>query len=262
MRDAARGRLRGRRALFRIAALGLGSVAIACGRSGGDDARERGSTEGKPAATSGAGKPASEAGTPSPTAVVAGEPQCLVTKSQGVPSGYIPEDLVVVPDRVRAVDGIQLRRQAADAVVQLIDGAARGGHGLFVLSGYRSYREQERILRDEIEQFGKATAEKQVAPPGHSEHQLGLAADITSERSPYELTEKFGTWPEGRWLADNAARFGYVLSYPKGKESVTGYIYEPWHIRYVGLPLSETVAASGLTLTEFLPEHRLTRACP
>jgi LAS superfamily LD-carboxypeptidase LdcB len=263
MGEMTRRRLCGRRELFRLAALGLSSAAVACGRLGGSDPRQEGSADGGPAAASERGKGTPEAATPPPTPVaVAGEPQCLVTKTRGVPAGYTPEDLVLLPARVRAVDGIQLRQQAADAVVRLVDGAAREGHALFVLSGFRSYQEQERILRDEIAQFGKAIAEKQVAQPGHSEHQLGLAADITSNRSPYELTERFGTWPEGRWLADNAARFGYVLSYPQGKEAVTGYIYEPWHIRYVGLPLAESVSASGLTLTEFLPKHNLVGECP
>lgn len=262
MGEMTRRRLRGRRELFRLAVLGLGSVAVACGGRGGGDSQEGRSAEGRPttAAERGTGTP--EAATPPTPVAVVGEPQCLVTKTRGVPAGYIPQDLVLLPARVRAVDGILLRQQAADAVVRLVDGAAREGHALFVLSGFRSYQEQERILRDEVAQFGKAAAEKQVAQPGHSEHQLGLAADITSNRSPYELTERFGTWPEGRWLAENAARFGYVLSYPQGKEAVTGYIYEPWHIRYVGLPLSESVSASGLTLTEFLPKHNLVGECP
>jgi D-alanyl-D-alanine carboxypeptidase len=253
----------GRRELFRLAALGLGSVAIACGRfGGGDDTSDEGSAPREPTASTTRGKEPGP-GTPAPTQeVVAGDPQCLVTKSQGLPAGYVPGDLTSVPSRVLAGNNVQLRTQAVDAVLRLIDDASREGHGLFVLSGFRTYQEQERLLRDEIAAFGKTVAEKQVAPPGNSEHQLGLAVDVTSERAPYELTVDFGTWPEGRWLADNAARFGYVLSYPQGKESVTGYVYEPWHIRFVGLPLSETVAASGLTLTEFLPKHNLAGPCP
>ncbi|MGD9890831.1 MAG: D-alanyl-D-alanine carboxypeptidase family protein [Dehalococcoidia bacterium] len=256
-------RRRGRRDLFRLAALGLGSVAIACGRiGGGDDKPDEGATSEEPATPKARGQD-SESGTPAPAAaVVAGDPQCLVTKTQGLSAGYVPADLTPVPSRILAGNNVQLRTQATDAVVRLIDDASREGHSLFVLSGFRTYQEQERILKDEIAAFGKTVAEKQVAPPGNSEHQLGLAVDVTSERAPYELTEAFGTWPEGRWLADNAARFGYVLSYPLGKESVTGYIYEPWHIRYVGLPLSEEVAASGLTLTEFLPKHNLVGPCP
>ncbi len=253
-------RRRGRRDLLRLAALGLGGVAIACGGKGGDD-QERDTAGGGPSASPARGK-APGTGTPEPTTeVVAGDPQCLVTKTRGLPAGYVPPDLTLLPSRISAKD-VQLRQPAADAIVRLIEGASREGHGLFVLSGFRTYQEQERILRDEIAAYGKTVAEKQVAPPGNSEHQLGLAVDVTSERSPYDLTADFGTWPEGRWLADHASRFGYVLSYPQGKESVTGYTYEPWHIRYVGLPLSEKVAESGLTLTEFLPKHNLTGPCP
>jgi LAS superfamily LD-carboxypeptidase LdcB len=256
-------RLTGRRNLLRVAALGLGSMAIACGRlGGGDDTADEGSAPGDPADSSPRER-ARGTGTPAPTSeVMAGDPQCLVTKTNGLPAGYVPPDLTSLPSHILAGNNVQLRSQAADAVVRLLDDASQDGHGLFVLSGFRTFQEQERILKDETALYGKAVAEKQVAPPGNSEHQLGLAVDVTSERAPYELTSDFGTWPEGRWLADNASRFGFVLSYPQGKESVTGYIYEPWHIRFVGLPLSEKVAESGLTLTEFLPKYNLVGPCP
>ena len=79
--------------------------------------------------------------------------------------------------------------------------------------------------------------------------------DVSVPRKPFVLDQSFGGEPEGRWLAANAHRFGFVISYPAGKEAITGYIYEPWHIRYVGVPLAEQIVASGLTLTEYLPQH-------
>lgn len=262
---------RGRRGLLRLAALGLGGAAIACGRIGDQPKSAnrqaqvggRSTPELSPPATESAGTPpAGPRGPATPGAVVTGDPQCLVTKQRGLSASYAPSDLTTLPARLLASDGVQVRRVAADAVVRLIDDAAREGHGLFVLSGFRSYQEQERVMRDEVALYGKALAERQVAPPGHSEHQLGLAVDITSRRAPYELRAAFGQEPEGRWLATNAPRYGFVISYPQGKEQVTGYTYEPWHIRHLGQALAEQVAASGLTLTEFLPKHNLAGGCP
>lgn len=253
--------VRGRREVLRLAALGLGSLAAACGRTA---EKQPSRTEGG-AGTRPTVRASSAAGTRAPSgtaAAIGGEPQCLVTKTAGLPPGYVPSDLTPLPGRLLASDGVRMRRAAADAVVSLIDGAGRDGQELFVLSGFRSYQEQEQVLREEIKLYGQKVAEQQVAPPGKSEHQLGLAADITSKRDPYTLRAAFGQEPEGKWLAANAPRFGFVISYPLGKDTVTGYTYEPWHIRYVGTPLAEQVAASGLTLTEFLPRNNLAGGCP
>ena len=258
----------GRRMLLRWTALSAGGLAFACGGPRRDRSEAPSSqSERRPNASASAVSRPPAPGAPPPAAAepplnVAGEPQCLVTKAQGLPPGYTPADLVKLPPRMLASDGVQLRQAAAEAKVALVDTAGREGHTLFVLSGFRSYEEQARVMRDEIALYGRDKAEKQVAPPGHSEHQLGLAADITSKRAPYELRREFGQEPEGRWLALNAPKFGFVISYPQGKESVTGYTYEPWHIRYVGVPLAEQVAASGLTLTEYLPKHNLAGGCP
>jgi D-alanyl-D-alanine carboxypeptidase len=90
------------------------------------------------------------------------------------------------------------------------------------------------------------------ARPGHSEHQLGTTADISNADVGYRLTEEFGETPAGRWLAENAWRYGFVLSYPEGAEAVTGYKYEPWHFRWVGEAAAAAVRDSGLTLHEWL----------
>jgi D-alanyl-D-alanine carboxypeptidase len=241
---------------------------MACGRGGGSAPSAQRETagegrEGAAAAVAATKSKSSKNRTPAaaePT--VAPEQVCLVSKERGLSAGYVPPDLTLLPARVRAVEGVQLRQVAAVAVVELIDGARTDGHELFVLSGFRSYADQERVLKQEIALVGRQTAEKQVAPPGHSEHQLGLAVDITSKRSPYELRRQFGQEPEGKWLAGFAARFGFVISYPEGKEDVTGYTYEPWHIRYVGAVVAEQVIASGLTLSEYLPTHGMAGGCP
>lgn len=249
-----------RRKLIMLAALGMGGVALACG--GDDEPKPRDVFGRKPSPPPIVPEKTPVVKSPSPTPAVAGEPQCLVTKAQGLPTDYTPTDLTLLPTRILASNRVQVRQIAAEPLAKMIEAAGADDQTLFVLSGYRSFQEQDAILQQEIRLYGRSVAEQQVAPPGHSEHQLGLAVDITSKRAPYELSHDFGRWPEGRWLADNAARFGFVISYPDGKESVTGYIYEPWHIRYVGTPLAEQVTASGLTLTEFLPKHNLVGPCP
>jgi D-alanyl-D-alanine carboxypeptidase len=247
--------------MVRLAALGLGGLAVACGR-GGSNSHQANVFESPAPTTSAAPTSAGERSATTPAPGVKAEPVCLVTKERGLSASYVPPDLALLPARVSAGDGVKLRQAAADAAVSLIDAAAADGQVLFALSGFRTYQEQEDVLANEIKTFGKQVAERQVAPPGHSEHQLGLALDVTSRRAPFELREQMGDEPEGRWLATNAPKFGFVISYPKGKESVTGYTYEPWHIRYVGKQIAEQVAASGLTLTEFLPKNNLAGACP
>lgn len=202
--------------------------------------------------------------TPTPTRTPTPPPPqiCLVTRQRGVSPTYVPPDLMPVPP-ARAVSQarVLMRKEALDALLRLFDAAQEEGHILLALSGYRSYEEQVEVLRQEIRTYGEAQARRQVAEPGHSEHQLGDAMDVAIPRKPYALDQGFGGEPEGQWLAANAARFGFVISYPLGKEQITGYIYEPWHIRYVGTPLAERMVASGLTLTEYLPQNGMA-GCP
>lgn len=184
---------------------------------------------------------------------------CLVTREKGVPATYVPPDLVALPaDQSFGV--VQLRSEAAGALLQLLGAAQGDGQRLVAVSGYRSYDEQVAVLEEEIRNYGELQARRQVAEPGHSEHQLGVAVDVTAARMP-DLDQSLGQAPEGRWLAAYAPRFGFVHSYPLGKEAITGYIYEPWHIRYVTVPLAQRIVASGLTVTEYLPRFGMS-GCP
>jgi hypothetical protein len=144
-------------------------------------------------------------------------------------------------------------RRAAQALEQLFARAAAEGIELAGVSAYRSYPRQATIFRENWEQDPEE-ANRSSARPGESEHQTGLAIDVSSPSVNYVLTQAFGETEEGRWLAQNAADFGFILRYPQGKEDITGYLYEPWHIRYVGRPAAEAIAQSGLTLEEFLAE--------
>jgi len=182
---------------------------------------------------------------------------CLVTRERGVPESYVPQDLTALPRDYTLGDNIRLRAEAARAAIKLIDAAWDNGHKILGESGYRSFQDQFKLTSDVAKRVGVEQANRQVAPAGHSEHQLGLALDVGTVRKPFSDDPAFGTWPEGLWLAANAAKFGFVISYPLGKEEITGYAYEPWHIRYVGPQIAERVAGSGQTLTEYLTANNM-----
>ncbi|SDX42781.1 D-alanyl-D-alanine carboxypeptidase [Marininema mesophilum] len=179
----------------------------------------------------------------------------LVNKSNPLPADFVPKDLVIPEvsfsfseDHPRKY----LRREAAVALERLFAYAQTMGIYLVAASGYRSYETQAAIFANHVERLGTLGANRESARPGESEHQTGLAMDITSKLVGFKLVEEFGSTPEGRWLATHASQFGFILRYPVGKEKVTGYIYEPWHYRYLGENLAHQVTESGLTYEEFL----------
>ena len=200
-------------------------------------------------------EPAAPTATPAPggvQVVACGDILAPVDKQHRLDADCEPGDLVALPARFLAADGQQLRAEAAAAMVELLEAALADGHELFVLSAYRSYELQRQVFQWHVDTYGREEAERVSARPGHSEHQLGTAADVTSRSVGLELVKAFGDTPEGRWVAENAHRFGFIVSYPEGQEAVTGYDYEPWHLRYVGKSVAREVVASGLTLHEFL----------
>lgn len=184
----------------------------------------------------------------------------LVNKEMNLPADYVPGDLV--RPKVRFVFGDQdveksyLRKEAAEALERMFEAAESEGIYLFASSGYRSYSRQETIFQTKVNQVGEEKALEVVAYPGQSEHQTGLAMDITSQSNNFQLTESFAETPEGKWLAENAHRFGFILRYPKGKEAITGYSYEPWHFRYVGEMYAKIIYENDWTLEEFFQEAR------
>jgi D-alanyl-D-alanine carboxypeptidase len=176
-----------------------------------------------------------------------------IDKDHALAPDCAPGDLVSLPGSLSYfVDfPVVLRRQAADAFVELAAAAAKAGFALKVRSAYRSYEQQEITFASNVASGGIDYAERTSAHAGHSEHQLGTATDVTSASNGFGL-EGFEATPEARWIADNAWKYGYILSYPPNKESVTGYAYEAWHIRFVGKDVAKQVHDSGLTLHEFL----------
>lgn len=165
-----------------------------------------------------------------PTTLEAEEPgrlYALVDADRAVePVRYAPDDLV------RLGDGpYEARREVARHLDLLLADAARAGHDqLSIQSGFRSHDTQAGSHEDWVRRVGAERAERVSARAGHSEHQLGLAVDLTG-RCGFSCT---GQTPEERWVADNAHRFGFIVRYPEGGQEVTGYAYEPWHLRYVG----------------------------
>lgn len=181
----------------------------------------------------------------------------LVNKKRGLPSDYIPEDLVMidVPMDIERPESRMLRKVASDALTELFKEAEKIGFKLYATSGYRSYITQVNLFKSYAEKHGEAEANRFSAKPGHSEHQTGLTMDVTSENVDFDLVEEFGETLEGRWLGENSHKFGFVIRYPKGTEEITGYLYEPWHLRFLGIELSTKVYENNLTYDEYWKKY-------
>ncbi|WP_159612093.1 D-alanyl-D-alanine carboxypeptidase family protein [Glutamicibacter sp. JC586] len=156
------------------------------------------------------------------------------------PENYTPSKLVDV-----AGTGLQLRSEAAQAVEDLLADARAAGHSIKILSAYRSYDRQAALFNQYQGKYGTAYAERISARPGTSEHQLGLAADLGYTNSLSELKASFGQTPAGIWIAEHAVDYGLIVRYPDGQEEITGYKYEPWHVRYIGKEHAKALAESG-----------------
>ena len=173
----------------------------------------------------------------------------VVDKQRPLPSTFVPS---VVPVPVAHTNPPLLRGAAAAAVVQLFAAARKDGLLLASNSTYRSYADQREVYDSDLADLGRAKADLLTAHPGCSEHQTGLAIDIGAESGRCTLDTCLGAMPEGRWLAANAWRFGFLLRYPKDKVAVTGFQYEPWHFRYLGTDLAHHLHRIGVqTLEEF-----------
>ena len=135
---------------------------------------------------------------------------------------------------------------ANTALQEMFAAAKTEGLELFVRSGFRSYTTQKNLYNKYVARDGQAQADRYSARPGYSEHQTGLSFDINKANSSFEGT------PEAIWLAENCYKYGFIIRYPQGKEHITGYIYEPWHIRYLGVDIATAVYNSGLCLEEYL----------
>lgn len=143
--------------------------------------------------------------------------------------------------------------KARAAFEQMATAAKTAGFELIAFSGFRSYEYQTNLYNRYVSRDGKDAADRYSARPGYSEHQSGLAFDVGEKgKEDLWLTSEFGETPAGKWLVDNAHNYGFILRYPKGKEEITGFMYESWHFRYLEGDLATKVYKAGVTLEEFL----------
>lgn len=170
--------------------------------------------------------------------------------------GYAIEQI----DGITYVDGIMIanktyslpasydpgiKQEAADALAEMQSAAEADGLNLFVISGYRSYEKQKAVYEGWVSIDGVEKADTYSARPGHSDHQTGYTFDLNS------CEDSFAYTAEAEWIAEHCAEYGFIIRYPKGKEAYTGYIYEPWHVRWVGKEKAKLIMESGLSLEEY-----------
>jgi zinc D-Ala-D-Ala carboxypeptidase len=189
---------------------------------------------------------------PTGSATACDDVSVLVDRSHSLSSDYVPKDLVPLQDYdVPTLGSETLRREAAEHLGRLIERAAADGEELVVASAYRSYEQQRASHARLMSVFG-ADADGMSAAPGHSQHQLGTAVDFTNAAAGYRLGVPFAQTSAYRWLEHHAWEYGFVLAYPRGEEEQTGYQWEPWHYRYVGVEDATRLEKSDLSLQEFL----------
>lgn len=173
------------------------------------------------------------------------EPGILViNKTRPLAQDYVPDDLT-------DAGGVLLRSEAAGAYLQMSTDAAAAGVYLSAVSGFRSAQEQAGLYDSYSDRYGQQAAETISARPGYSEHQTGLAIDVGNPDGVCALEACFAETTAGSWAAANAHHHGFIIRYPAGAESITGYAYEPWHLRYVGQEYARQIVDAGLTLEEF-----------
>lgn len=176
----------------------------------------------------------------------------LVNKKHNLDEDYVPEDLEYLNISFSGAESSQyLCKEAAKALEEMVAAAKNDGINLIGRSGYRSYATQKATYASKVESLGQEQADRFSAKAGASEHQTGLAIDIISSEfgklhTDFQYTETY------KWLTDNCAKYGFILRYPKGKYDITGYNFEPWHYRYVGVEHAEKIMKENVTLEEYL----------
>ena len=172
-----------------------------------------------------------------------------INKTYALPASYVPPGLSEIAG-IPTSGTEYFRAGVLPYLYQLFGAAEQAGFKLSVISAYRSYTTQVSTFYYWANQYGYATASMGSARPGHSEHQLGTAVDLGLAGKPWPTG--FSWDPAAEWVRQNVPKFGFVISYPEGKTSITGYIWEPWHIRWVGAELATSLYQQGLTLEEYL----------
>lgn len=171
----------------------------------------------------------------------------LVNKNNKLKNDFIPDDLIKL-DLKYSNEEKYLKKEAALSFYKLSEDAKKKGYRIIVVSAYRSYTYQEKLFDYYVKEKGLNYALNCSAKPGHSEHQTGLAIDVEGSNFDYDLFEQS---IEFDWMKKNAYKYGFILRYPKGKEHITGFKYEPWHYRYVGEKVAKYIYENNLTFEEY-----------
>ncbi|MEO4054756.1 M15 family metallopeptidase [Solibacillus sp. CAU 1738] len=182
----------------------------------------------------------------------------LVNKQYAFPEGYEPKDLVYpnVPFLFNEkIEKRMMREEAAKYLEKMFHAAKEQNIHLAGVSAYRSAQTQTVLFNNYVERDGIEKAKTYSAVPGTSEHQSGLAIDVSGSDGSCAVDDCFANTVEAAWLEENAHKYGYIIRFPKDKENITGYQYEPWHIRYVGVNLATELYNKGLTLEEYYEKH-------
>lgn len=190
------------------------------------------------------------------------DPRVLVDREHALPADYAPDDLVSLRALGVPVLGrdASLRREAAENLQSMVASAAAVGEELTVISAYRSYEDQRASYARLVSIYGRG-ADRISAPPGYSQHQLGTAVDFTNGDVGYEVRRNFGRTSASLWLQDHAREYGFVLAYPQGVGTKTGYHWEPWHYRYVGVENARRVLENPLGLQGYLKQEGVLPRC-
>ncbi len=178
----------------------------------------------------------------------------IVNKRRALPPGYAPADLMTPAVALRLGSGaeeMKMRKESGTALKDMFAAAKAEGLNLLLASGYRSEASQKALHARYVTEKGAQAADLDSARAGYSEHQTGLAVDVGRADHKCEIAACFAATPEGQWVAKNAYKYGFVIRYKDGSQAITGYIYEPWHLRYVGKDLAKVIQEGGQTLEEF-----------
>ncbi len=175
----------------------------------------------------------------------------LVNKLNRLQSNYVPHDLEKISLNY-ATNNKFLRKEAKENFEKLSSDAKKIGYSIIAVSAYRDYDYQENLFNNYVKEKGENYALKCSAKAGHSEHQTGLSVDVMGSNNDYDQFEKS---KEFDWMKNNSYKYGFILRYPKGKEYITGFKYEPWHYRYVGKNIASIIYTEGITLEEYYKKY-------
>ncbi len=244
-----------RRALAATAVVltGFTVLQLANAVGGGDDEGASPSTTSGPTTTTIPPVPAcAEAEVPVPEDPDVAWATIMIDPARALPAAYVPDDLRNIADAgFPLTDGLAVRQLVVADLDALRQAAVANGTPLSILAAHRTHGRQTDLFERRVDELGGTEAGSRVARPGHSEHQLGTTIDVTTEGDT-DVDQSWGATPHGQWVATNAHKYGFLLSYPPDAAERTCFDYEPWHLRYVGREVAADVIASGLSLREYL----------